>query len=145
MIAWNAMNRRQQRRAEREHLQRASNYTPDEINDRLFMALPVTEIPNVVPPVDPNARCNRLTNRMMLEYCCGPESRLGHARFADRGCAVVRLTSDIDMRTDTGLQYAMDQVEGAHKDGLQLSIWASLPCTAGTPWFRINSSICCLR
>jgi len=93
-----------------------------------------------------NERANRLTNRMLLEYCCGPESRLGDPKYSNGGCIIVRLPSDIDMRSESGIDmrsesgiaYALEQVERAHQDGLRVSVWASLPCMAGTLWFWTN-------
>ena len=39
----------------------------------------------------------------------------------------------------------MQELGRAHADGLNIALWASLPCTAGTPWFRLNQKIASKR
>ena len=39
----------------------------------------------------------------------------------------------------------MQELERAHADGLNIALWASLPCTAGTPGFRLNQKIASAR
>ena len=48
---------------------------------------------------------------------------------------VVRLTQDIDMTTPSGLQYALNFV--SEFDG-PIALWASLPCTGGSPWQYVS-------
>ena len=102
------------------------------------MAIPAREIPIVAPAIRSGDADKRLTNRLLMEYCCGENSRLCNDRYAAKGCATVRLTIANDLTTPEGLDYAMQELERAHADGLNIALWASLPCTAGTPWFRLN-------
>ena len=39
----------------------------------------------------------------------------------------------------------MQELERAHADGLNIALWASLPCTAGTPWFRLSQKFASAR
>ena len=39
----------------------------------------------------------------------------------------------------------MQELERAHADGLNIALWASLPCTAGTLWFRLNQKFAGVR
>jgi hypothetical protein len=129
---WNAMSRRQKRRTLRST---GAAPGPDETNDTIFMGLPAREVPLVYPKVGGRGR---LTDRVLLEYCCGPESRLGAPKYADAGCLTVRLTETEDLRTDIGRQHALDCIDRAAADGLYVALWASLPCTAGSSWFHLN-------
>ena len=138
LVAWNRMGRRARRRAVREHDGGMPAAGPDEVNDRLFMAIPAREIPIVAPAIRSGDADKRLTNRLLMEYCCGENSRLCSDRYAARGCATVRLTIANDLTTPEGLDYAMQELERAHAAGLNIALWASLPCTAGTPWYRLN-------
>ena len=79
----------------------------------------------------------RPSDRKLLEFCCSETSRLGQDRFVASGCAVVRLTAKDDLTTDKGLQKALEEVRST-SDGEPLHLWGSLPCTAGSPWQRLN-------
>ena len=52
-----------------------------------------------------------------------------------RECLVVRLTQDIDMTTPRGLQRALNVIR--EFDG-PVALWASIPCTGGSPWQYVN-------
>eukprot|EP00959_Pyramimonas_sp_CCMP1952_P180289 3770150-Pyramimonas_sp.AAC.1 len=42
--------------------------------------------------------------RLLFEYCCGLQSRIGPPmNFVDDSCVVIRYTEKEDMRTDEGL------------------------------------------
>ena len=75
-------------------------------------------------------------DRMLIEYCCSPSSKLGQITTSSRGCEVVRLTEEHDMTTDEGLNYALQAVRRAPPGALML--WASLPCTGGSTFQYIN-------
>ena len=109
------------------------------------MAAPAREIPIVAPAFRSGGANKRLTNRLLMEYCCGENSRLCNERFNDKGCATVRLTIVNDLTTPEGLDCAMQQLERAHADGLNIALWASLPCTVGTPCFRLNQKFASAR
>jgi hypothetical protein len=72
--------------------------------------------------------------RVIIEFCCGPDSRIGRPQFVSKSCKVFRLTLEHDMTTNTGFDYAMSLVE--RHPGCFL--WGSLPCTAGCSFFNIN-------
>eukprot|EP00959_Pyramimonas_sp_CCMP1952_P270062 5645744-Pyramimonas_sp.AAC.1 len=49
--------------------------------------------------------------RFLLEYCCGPQSRIGDPEnFVDNSCKVIRYTEKKDMRTDEGLKIALNDI-----------------------------------
>ena len=60
--------------------------------------------------------------RLLIEYCCGEQSRLGNPRnFVDNACKVIRLTEKDDMRTKKGLQKALKIVKGFK--GKHIALW----------------------
>ena len=48
------------------------------------------------------------------------------------------MTSNIDMTTPAGLQYAMDHIRACTG---HITLWGSMPCTGGSPWQYINEKI----
>ena len=76
-------------------------------------------------------------NRLLLEWCCGPESLFGMPSAESKGCNVVRLTEREDMTTEYGFKFAQMAVEQTPVDTLSI-IWSALPCTGGSPWQNIN-------
>ena len=76
-------------------------------------------------------------NRVLIEYCCGPDSVLGQVTRASRGCKVVRLTEKDNMATRSGLATAMKAVHAAPKG--RALLWASIPCTGGCSWQYVNT------
>ena len=79
----------------------------------------------------------RPSDRKLVEYCCSETSRLGQDRFVASGCIVARLTAKDDMTTEEGLQTALNEIRST-PEGTHLHLWGSLPCTAGSPWQRLN-------
>ena len=74
--------------------------------------------------------------RTFIEFCCSQGSKASDERYADDGfCERLRLTIADDLRTDAGLQCALNMVNSCNKPIL---LWGSLPCIAGCPWHRIN-------
>ena len=113
LIAWSRMGHRAKRRAARIHEHGAPAVGPDELNGRLFMAIPAREILIVAPAVRSVGGSKRLTNRLLMEYCCGENSRLCNKRFNDKGCATVRLTIANGLATPEGLDYVRHAGVGA--------------------------------
>ena len=139
LVAWNRMGHRAKHRAARLHEHGAPAVGHGELHDRLFMTLPAREIPVVVAPaIRSGGASKRLTNRILMKYCCGENSRLCNERSNAKGCVTVCLAITSDLITPEGLDYAMQELERAHADGFNIALWASLPCTARTPWFRPN-------
>ena len=78
--------------------------------------------------------------RLIMEYCCGPESKIGNPEnFADDNCRVIRYTEEDDMRTDAGKRKALSDIKTFK--GKHISLWSSIPCTGGSPWQYVNESI----
>jgi hypothetical protein len=75
-------------------------------------------------------------SRTLIEFCCSPDSLLGSITKQSKGCNVVRLTQDIDVTSDHGLQLAINSIEGP-----STLLWGSIPCTGGCPWQRINKFV----
>ena len=103
--------------------------------DRKFMAA-VAES-RVLEVSAKSKKLNEMSNRKLLEFCCSEESLLGHRKYVRVGCHVIRLTAKHDLTTQEGLDVAMNAAEGA-RPGQYLHLWGSLPCTAGSPWQRMN-------
>ena len=74
--------------------------------------------------------------RTLIEFCCGPNSKLCDERFPQDGCICHRITEYDDIRTDKGKQTAIDIIsKSPYGSGL---LWASLPCTAGCGYWGYN-------
>ena len=71
--------------------------------------------------------------RRILEWCCGPNSRIGDHRDAKNGCEVTRITEKEDGTTARGLSLAQSVVVKP-----RCLLFSSMPCTGGSPWMRIN-------
>ena len=96
-------------------------------------------------PCAPNSRCggSRPTAtdcsnspcypRRIVEFCCGPNSRIGNR--APPGCEVIRLPAEDDLTTQAGLDKALAAVS---VPGLPCLLFGALPCTGGSPWQRLN-------
>ena len=66
---------------------------------------------------------------VILEYCCGPESKMGQVK--DR-CRVIRITREnADQSTPAGRAWASRMAQ----ENPGALLWSSLPCTAGCPWW----------
>ena len=82
--------------------------------------------------------------RVLLEVCCSPESKLGEVtRKAAHGCKVIRITKDDDVLDPQTRKLIARQVlyELRYLPKGRLLVWASLPCTGGTPWIHVNKTI----
>ena len=135
-IEWARLNKR-----ERKNLLKDRKAEDDDRTDeRYYHALTAMDAPSMVPNPStsptPSMSTQGTPKRLLIEYCCSPTSKIG-ANKTD-GCEVLRLTEDIDMTTPNGLRVALDAVDRAKKEGIYVALWASLPCTAGCPWQRLN-------
>lgn len=70
----------------------------------------------------------------IVEFCYGPNSLLGQPIKESDGCNVIRLTEEHDVTTPAGLVFAKKAVSVGN-----CLLWASMPCTGGSPWFNINA------
>ena len=81
--------------------------------------------------------------RLMVEWCCSPDSKLGQPRAASKGCAVFRVTESEDAATrkcvDQMIQKTMQFWKDNHKCNVHIHI--SLPCTGGCPWNNVNKDL----
>ena len=83
-------------------------------------------------------------NRILVEFCCDEDSKLGQARHASRGCHVLRVTEQHDATNMSTIRKLVRQIHQLCDEGggsKELLIWASLPCTGGCSWQRINEAI----
>ena len=81
-------------------------------------------------------------NRVMIEFCFSPVSKLGQAREASKHCHVVRVTEADDATKSKTIQALVSKIHTLCDEGGDTSkpllLFASLPCTGGCPWQRIN-------
>ena len=81
-------------------------------------------------------------DRVMVEFCCSPESKLGQAREASKHCHVVRVTEADDATKSKTIQALVSKIHALCDEGGDTSkpllLFASLPCTGGCPWQRIH-------
>ena len=85
--------------------------------------------------------------RILIEVCCGPNSKLGdtsrrHAKGP--GCIVIRITEQDDITSPKTRKRVIDQVNDVlrkHGPSVKILVWASIPCTGGSPWQRVNKHI----
>ena len=80
---------------------------------------------------------NREHDRLLLEYCCSPDSKIGQQAENFPGCEVIRLTEEINMTSEGGYLWAESQILKAPKS-TYIFMWSAIPCTPGSPWQRIN-------
>ena len=83
-------------------------------------------------------------SRFLVEFCCSPDSKLSQERSASRGCHCIRVTEELDATRPRTIKHVVDQITLAARDEGGVSkpnvlIFASLPCTGGCTWQRINS------
>ena len=97
-------------------------------------------------PPDPAARAASARlgtrphcNRVLVEFCCSPNSKLGETRPAAKGCHVLRVTSEDDATKPQTIRQLVEQIHTlCDEGGVMLLLFASLPCTGGSSWQRMN-------
>ena len=84
-------------------------------------------------------------NRVIVEFCCAEDSKLGEKRNASKGCYTIRVTEKDDAtkqstikRLCKDLRHLLCDDGGYEAQSRPLLIWASLPCTGGCSWQHIN-------
>ncbi len=65
--------------------------------------------------------------RTLVEFCCGPASKLCTPTPYNDNCTLICLTEEDDVTTDRGLKKALKAVKGNN-----VQLWASMPCTGGS-------------
>ena len=103
--------------------------------DRAFDSM-VAQSKTVPSPIA-RRKLTKISDRRLIEFCCSENSVLGQPKFVRTGCRVFRLTIVDDLTTEAGLQAALRAVTSA-APGEYIHLWASLPCTAGSPWQHLN-------
>ena len=71
--------------------------------------------------------------RNIVEFCCGGSSKIGQSKYQRDGCIATTFTLGDDVTTNQGLYQAIEAVRSEH-----CLLWASIPCTGGSPWQSIN-------
>ena len=81
-------------------------------------------------------------NRVIVEFCCGPDSKLGTPRPASEGCHVHRVTIQDDATRNSTIHKLVQHTRALCDEGgdttKPILVYASLPCTGGSPWNRMN-------
>ena len=115
----------------------ASSWTSDPTahKDRVYLGMVAKSSEPGVPA--PSRKITPISDRRLVEFCCSENSVLGHKRYVLAGCQCVRLTIHNDLTTQRGLSDALAAVRDAGP-GEYVHLWASLPCTGGSPWQYIN-------
>ncbi len=90
---------------------------------------------NVSPSAASPPRKWRMT---FIEFCCYPDSKLCHEKYAGHGIRLVRLTLDHDVTTNEGLRYALQYIEDPNSG--HVVMMGSAPCTFGCSWHRVTAS-----
>ena len=93
---------------------------------------------------DGNTEDNKRNNRLLVEFCCSEDSKLGEDRKSAKGCEVIRVTIKDDATKEETLAKLGKKIRKFHEStakdqgGNKVMIFVSLPCTGGCPWNRIN-------
>ena len=84
-------------------------------------------------------------NRVIVEFCCAEDSKLGEKRNASKGCYTIRVTEKDDATKQSTIKRLCKDLRpllcdegGCTAQSRPLLIWASLPCTGGCSWQHIN-------
>ena len=76
-----------------------------------------------------------VTDRTIIELCCEHDSVIGHKKYANNGCKVVRITKGDDLTSKVGQTKALGAINGP-----KTHLHIALPCTGGCPWMAILMS-----
>ena len=82
-------------------------------------------------------------SRVLIEFCCGPDSKLGdRSRKFSKDCFVIRCTEDRDVTSRSNrMDIRNEVVHATNSSTVQpcpVLIWISIPCTGGTTWSYVN-------
>ena len=50
-------------------------------------------------------------DRVIVEFCCGENSRIGQTTKYSKGCKVIRITKEHDLTTKSGLEYTIKSIK----------------------------------
>ena len=82
-------------------------------------------------------------SRVLIEFCCGPDSKLGdRSRKHSKDCYVIRCTEERDVTSRSNRMDIRNEVvqaiESSTVQPCPVLIWISIPCTGGTTWSYVN-------
>ena len=82
-------------------------------------------------------------SRVLIEFCCGPDSKLGdRSRKFSKDCFVIRCTEERDVTSRSNRMDIRNEViraiECSTVRPCPVLIWISIPCTGGTTWSYVN-------
>ena len=82
-------------------------------------------------------------SRVLIEFCCGPDSKLGdRSRKFSKDCSVIRCTEERDVTSRSNRMDIRNEViraiECSTVQPCPVLIWISIPCTGGTTWSYVN-------
>ena len=82
-------------------------------------------------------------SRVLIEFCCGPDSKLGdRSRKHSKDCYVIRCTEERDVTSRSNRMDIRNEVvraiESSTAQPCPVLIWTSIPCTGGTTWSYVN-------
>ena len=82
-------------------------------------------------------------DRLLIEFCCSDNSKLGHRRNDSKGCKVIRVTIKEDATTNKCIEWLNREINNFKKQHPQAKVllYGSLPCTGGSPWGNVNKQI----
>ena len=72
-------------------------------------------------------------DRVIVEYCCSLDSRIGMRNRHSAGCRVIRITEDLDANSYAGFTLA---AKGCTMR--RALLYSAIPCTGGSSWQFIN-------
>ena len=80
-------------------------------------------------------------NRLLVEFCCSANSKLGQSRPASKGCKTIRVTEEEDGTSERCRQWLAHEIGVFRETHPEASIlfYSSLPCVGGSPWGNVNS------
>ena len=89
-------------------------------------------------PKGPATPASQGNTRVIIEFCCGDDYKIGKFAMHAEGCDSKRLTIAEDLTTDEGLAIALKWIKEAKDRGETILLWAAIPCTGGSPWQNYN-------
>jgi hypothetical protein len=76
-------------------------------------------------------------NRIIIEYCCGPNSKIGQQHVWSKDCLVIRVTEQDDATKVTVID-SLIQLVRSTPEHIPILLFSAMPCTGGSPWQNIN-------
>jgi len=77
----------------------------------------------------------RSYNRVIIEFGCSPDSKLGTKSPWSKDCLVVRVTEQMDATKQSTIDSILHFISVETKP---IVLFGSMPCTGGSPWQNIN-------